>query len=85
MIVAEKISRRFGEATTVDDHSFEVKDGEIFSLQDPIGAGKTTTVRIFAGLLSPTSGSVSVQGFDVVKAPQQDRRCASLMIEESVI
>jgi len=81
MIVAEKLSRRFGEALAVDKVSFTVNDGKILSLLGPDGAGKTTTVRMLAGLLSPTSGSVSVQGFDVVKDPIQVRRRVGVLTE----
>jgi len=57
----------------VDDVSFTVRKGELFGLLGPNGAGKTTTVKTLATILLPTSGSVSVMGFDVVKETQKVR------------
>jgi len=57
----------------VDDVSFSVRKGELFGLLGPNGAGKTTTVKTLATILLPTSGSVSVMGFDVVKETQKVR------------
>jgi len=57
----------------VDDVSFGVRKGELFGLLGPNGAGKTTTVKTLATILLPTSGNVSVMGFDVVKETQKVR------------
>lgn len=57
----------------VDDVSFSVRKGELFGLLGPNGAGKTTTVKTLATILLPTSGNVSVMGFDVVKETQKVR------------
>ena len=62
MIAARGLSRRFGPRLAVDDLSFEVAQGEIVALLGPNGAGKTTTMRMLAGLIAPTSGSVTVNG-----------------------
>lgn len=59
---AERITKRFGSRVAVEDVSFELVPGEVFALLGPNGAGKTTTLRLLAGLLSPSSGTVSVQG-----------------------
>ena len=62
--------RRFGrarkETVAVDDISFEVPHGTIFGMLGPNGAGKTTTIKMLSTLLTPTSGSASVNGYDVV-------------------
>src|SRR5262245_55306081 len=63
-----------GEKRAVDGLSFHVAEGEIYGLLGPNGAGKTTTLRILSGLLSPTSGSVFVNGFDVQTDPQEVKR-----------
>jgi ABC-2 type transport system ATP-binding protein len=57
-LIAERLTRRFGDRVAVDDVSFELAAGEIFALLGPNGAGKTTTLRMLAGLIEPSSGSV---------------------------
>ncbi len=64
------LGRRFGEVWAVEDLSFEVHEGELFGLVGPDGAGKTTTLRILAGVLPPTSGQVFLHGVDVVRDPE---------------
>jgi len=59
----------------VDIVSFIVRKGELFGLLGPNGTGKTTTVKTLATILLPTSGSISVMGFDVVKETQKVREC----------
>jgi len=60
-------------ANSVDDISFECKPGKIFSLLGPNGAGKTTTLRMISTMLKPTSGTVTVAGFDTQKNPEEVR------------
>ncbi|MGB3976324.1 MAG: ATP-binding cassette domain-containing protein [bacterium] len=79
MIVVQELTRTFfdpqrGEIKAVDNLSFECGAGEIMGLLGPNGAGKTTTLRILATLLTPTSGSASVNGFDVVRQSGQVRK-----------
>ena len=62
MLTASHLTRRFESRLAVDDLSFELAPGQIFALLGPNGAGKTTTLRMLAGLISPTSGSVHVDG-----------------------
>ena len=61
-ISVDRLTKRFGERTAVEDVSFEVGHGEVFGFLGPNGAGKTTTVRTLGTLLAPTSGSASVAG-----------------------
>lgn len=69
MIRAEKLSRRFGAVQAVTDLSLEVRPGEIFALVGPDGAGKTTALRLLAGLLDAGSGRAEICGYDVAKHP----------------
>ncbi len=62
MLTASHLSRRFGDRIAVEDVSFNLEAGEIFALLGPNGAGKTTTLRLLAGLIAPSSGSVTVEG-----------------------
>lgn len=65
MIKVEKLTKRFGGFTAVDDIDFEVQKGEIVGFLGPNGAGKSTTMRMLSGFLPPTSGRAEVAGFDV--------------------
>lgn len=64
-IVANSLTKRFGDFTAVDAVNFEVHPGEIFGFLGPNGSGKTTTIRMTLGLMKPTSGGVQVLGMDV--------------------
>jgi len=61
-LTAQHLTRHFGDRVAVDDVSFELEPGQIFALLGPNGAGKTTTLRMLAGLIAPTSGSVTIGG-----------------------
>jgi ABC-2 type transport system ATP-binding protein len=69
-ILVSSLSKQFGEVRAVDQLSFEVQAGEIFGLVGPDGAGKTTTLRMLAGVLAADSGSAMVAGTDVVRDPE---------------
>jgi ABC-2 type transport system ATP-binding protein len=73
-IVVEHLSRRFGEFVAVDDVSFDVARGEVFGFLGANGAGKSTTIRMLCGLLTPTSGRASVDGIDVGRDPEGVKR-----------
>ena len=69
--ISEKLTRRFGKFTAVDEISFEIPYGAIFGFLGANGAGKSTTIRMLCGILAPTSGSGKVGGFDVQTQPEQ--------------
>jgi ABC-2 type transport system ATP-binding protein len=70
-IEARGLGRRFGDAWAVEDLSFDVREGELFGLVGPDGAGKTTTLRMLAGVLSPTGGDALVLGASVARDPER--------------
>jgi ABC-2 type transport system ATP-binding protein len=70
MIRAENLTRRFGNLTAVEGLNLEIARGEVFGLVGPDGAGKTTTLRMFTGLLDPTEGRAWVAGHDVARETQ---------------
>ncbi|NLF25396.1 MAG: ATP-binding cassette domain-containing protein [Deltaproteobacteria bacterium] len=72
-IVLSNISKRFGEQLVVNQVSLEVEDGELFVLLGSSGSGKSTVLRIIAGLIAPESGRVKLQGKDVTDLPPQLR------------
>lgn len=77
-VAAERLTKRFGEVTALDDVSFEVPAGGVLGLLGPNGAGKTTAVRILATLLAPDSGQARIAGLDVVAQATGVRRLIGL-------
>lgn len=65
MIAIERLVKRYGRMTAVDDVSLEVAAGEVVALLGPNGAGKSTTIKAMTGLLRPTSGTVRICGHDM--------------------
>ena len=82
MISVERLTKRFGDFTAVDDISFEVKKGEIFGFLGANGAGKTTAMRMLCGLSLPTSGKAIVAGFDVYRQTEQIKRNIGYMSQK---
>lgn len=82
VIIAEQLTKRFGDFTAVDAISFEVKKGEIFGFLGANGAGKTTAMRMLCGLSLPTSGRASVAGFDVFKENEKIKRSIGYMSQK---
>jgi len=74
MIALRSVSKRYGSKTVVHDVSFDVEQGEIVGFLGPNGAGKTTTMRMIAGYTTPTTGRVTVAGFDMVTQNQAAAR-----------
>jgi ABC-2 type transport system ATP-binding protein len=83
MIEVSHLSKSYGSLRAVDDLSFRVDKGEIVGFLGPNGAGKSTTLRILAGFLGPTSGSVRIAGHDVVEESERARACIGYMPEMS--
>src|SRR5215207_7762445 len=71
------------EIRAVDGLTFTVRRGSIFGLLGPNGAGKTTTLKMLTTLLRPTSGQITVEGFDPLKDSLEVRRRISVVIQES--
>jgi ABC-2 type transport system ATP-binding protein len=81
VIVVEQLVKRFGAFTSVDALSFDVRAGEVFGLLGSNGAGKSTTIRMLCGLLSPTGGRASVLGIDVARDPEGVKRRIGYMTQ----
>jgi ABC-2 type transport system ATP-binding protein len=84
-VEVEKLVRRFGDLTAVEDVSFSVPTGQIFGLLGPNGAGKSTTIKILCTLLQPSAGTARVAGHDVVAAPAAVRRCLGLIFQDPAV
>jgi ABC-2 type transport system ATP-binding protein len=73
-IHVDRLTRRFGAFTAVDRVSFDVGRGEVFGFLGSNGAGKSTTIRMLCGLLTPSSGRATVDGIDVGREPEAVKR-----------
>lgn len=71
IVLAEQLTRKFGDLVAVDRLDLDIAEGEIFALVGPDGAGKTTTMRLLCGLMDPTEGHAIVTGLDVAKHPDE--------------
>ena len=74
IVSVESLSHKYGERLALDNLSFSAGTGEIFGLLGPNGGGKTTTFRILSTLIRPTSGKVSIFGFDLLTQPREIQR-----------
>ncbi len=78
-VQVEALGRRFGAVVAVSDLTFTVDRGELFGLLGPDGAGKTTTLRMLAGVLRPTTGDALINGISVVGDPEATKRRIAYM------
>lgn len=81
-ITADKLTKRFGNFTAVNQITFEVRKGEIFGFLGANGAGKTTAIRMLNGLSRPTAGQASVAGFDVYRHAEKIKRRIGYMSQK---
>lgn len=82
VIETDKLTKRFGNFTAVDQISFRVGRGEIFGFLGANGAGKTTAMRMLCGLSVPTSGSATVAGYDIYKGAEQIKKHIGYMSQK---
>jgi ABC-2 type transport system ATP-binding protein len=82
VIQVKNLYKKFGDFTANNNLSFEVSKGEIFGFLGANGAGKTTAIKILCGLSYPTSGEISVAGFDVYKQREQLKRNIGYMSQK---
>lgn len=74
MIELKDLTKRYGNFLAVDRLNLNVARNEIFGFIGPNGAGKTTTIRIMGGVLAPTSGSVIIDGIDIMNDPEEVKK-----------
>lgn len=82
VIIAERLTKKFGNFTAVDAISFKVSRGEIFGFLGANGAGKSTAIRMLCGLSIPTSGKASVAGYDVATQSEMVKRHIGYMSQK---
>jgi multiple sugar transport system ATP-binding protein len=83
-VTLDRVSKRFGAVQAVDAMSLEIRDGEFFVLLGPSGAGKTTTLRLLAGLEAPDAGAVRMDGDDITTLHPAARDCAFVFQQYSL-
>jgi ABC-2 type transport system ATP-binding protein len=81
MITTKNLSKRYGDKLAVDDLTFTVAPGEVLGFLGANGAGKSTTMRMIAGFISPTAGTVAVCGHDIERAPVAAKSCMGYLPE----
>lgn len=79
IIQVKNLSKKFNGFVAVDDVSFNVERGETFALLGPNGSGKTTTLKCMVGLTLPTAGTITVEGFDVLRNGREAKRLMSFL------
>lgn len=82
-IIVSNLTKSYGSVKAVDDISFEVHHGEIVGFLGPNGAGKTTTMRMITSYLSPTSGSISIEGKDIREHSLETRKLIGYLPEQN--
>ncbi len=81
MIQAEDLVKRYGSHTAVEHLSFQVEKGQIYGFLGPNGAGKSTTMNILTGYIAAGSGTVKVNGYDILKEPEKAKKCIGYLPE----
>lgn len=81
LIEIDRLTKRFGSFTAVDDVSFSVARGEVVGFLGPNGAGKSTTMRMLAGFMAPSAGTARICGADVVDQPVKAKRALGFLPE----
>jgi ABC-2 type transport system ATP-binding protein len=81
-IAIKNLTKRFGTLAAVDNLSLDIEEGEVFGLLGPNGAGKTTTLLILTTLVPPTSGTATVNGFDIVSEPDKVRKSIGIVFQD---
>jgi ABC-2 type transport system ATP-binding protein len=83
MIAVSALTKQYGEITALRDLTLDIGQGEVFGLLGPNGAGKTTTIKMLTLLSIPTSGSASIDGFDIKAGRDEIKKRISVMPQEN--
>ncbi len=83
ILVVQSLTKKFDDLTAVNDISFNIEKGSIFAFLGPNGAGKSTTIKMLTTVLKPTSGEISINGFDVLKEQSKARESFGIVFQDS--
>ncbi len=81
MIEISHLTKRYGDHVAVDDLTLNIESGKIYGFLGPNGAGKSTTMNMITGYIAATEGTVKVNGFDILKQPEEARKCIGYLPE----
>jgi ABC-2 type transport system ATP-binding protein len=82
IIETKNLTKKFEKMTAVDSLNLQINEGEIFGLLGPNGAGKTTTLLMLVTLKPPTSGTATINGFDIVTQPDKVRKSIGIVFQD---
>ena len=82
VIETKNLTKKFDELVAVDNLNLQIKEGEIFGLLGPNGAGKTTTLLMLTTLKPPTSGTATINSYDIVKQPDKVRKSIGIVFQD---
>ena len=74
MIEVSNLTKRYGDHIAVNQLNFRVEKGQIYGFLGPNGAGKSTTMNMITGYLAPTEGTITIDGIDIMKDPEQAKK-----------
>ena len=81
MIEISNLVKKYGDHTAVDHLSLVVEPGKIYGFLGPNGAGKSTTMNMITGYLGATSGEIKINGHDILKEPEEAKKCIGYLPE----
>ena len=81
VVEVKNLTKRYGKHTAVEGLSFSVESGQIYGFLGPNGAGKSTTMNIMTGYLAPSGGEVLINGHDMMREPEEAKRCIGYLPE----
>ena len=81
MIEVRNLTKKYGNHVAVEDLSFRVEEGQIYGFLGPNGAGKSTTMNMITGYLAASSGTITINGYDVLKDPEQAKKSIGYLPE----
>ena len=85
MIILDQVVKRYGDHIAVNNVSLKAQAGEIFGFLGPNGAGKTSTIKMMMGLMKPTSGSITIGGYDIQKDPVSAKKILGYIPDRPIL
>lgn len=81
MLIAENLTKKYGQHTALNKLNLTIKEGEIFALLGQNGAGKTTTINLFLGFIEPTEGELKINNISVIENAQETKNMLLIFLK----